>query len=88
MSKRLSEIVIENSVKSAFFENFRQCFFSPIENEFRPLSAKNFGLDSVSFKIQFCPIFRIVVLCRIVNGVSANVSGLGDGGQIEAKTFN
>ena len=46
------------------------------------------GLDSVSFKIQVCLIFGTVVLCRIFYGVSGNVSGLCDGGAIEAETFN
>ena len=59
-----------------FWEFSSAFFFSPIENEFRPLSAKNFGLDSVSFTIQVCPIFRTLFLCRIFNGVSGNVSGL------------
>ena len=71
-----------------FWEFSSAFFFSPIENESRPLSAKNFGLDSDSFTIQVCPIFRTLFLCRIFNGVSGNGSGLCDGGAIEAQIFN
>ena len=53
------------------------------------LSAqRKVGLDSDSFTIQVCPIFRTLFLCRIFNGVSGNVLRLGDGGKTEAENFN
>ena len=69
-----------------YCQDFSVLFF--IGNEFRPIFFAIFGLDSVSSKIQVRPIVRTVNLRRIVNGVSANVFRLGDGGQTEAETFN
>ena len=82
-------MVIENFVKSAFLKILVSIFFSPIENEFRPLSAKKLRSEfSFFYDSSLSNIRNRCFYAECFNGVSANVSGLGDGGQIEAETFN